>query len=366
LKDKGYEDVLAREALYRCNNNLSYAEEYCEAQQVHALPNPIPIYENQSRRLILVVLPAEDSDATPPNIGNGAESAQARIAPPVAAHGESLTEHVPHVEVEEAEGDETPATSMPPPPPAPGVPSETNGAEGDEFLPMVSTICSILSKFPVPMISAPAVPPLQMLRQVFGKGNETEASKLPEVVTVDDLDSERSGIRMCLIDRSLDVINVHSDVTFELADLITAAVAKAGDPASMRREIERHLCSHLFRCRWMKTSDQKARRLLRMRTSSPWSFRIKEFYDATLDELKDNFTTLLGFIKIFSDQPAEEASPWIGQILLIIEKMLAEDAQPQQIKWTPPSSDDTRAASPIAELEGPIIPLDEKYQLSKQ
>lgn len=365
LKDKGYEDVLAREALYRCNNNLSYAEEYCEAQQVHALPNPIPIYENQKSPPHSRSPPRRrDSDATPPNIGNGAESAQARIAPPVAAHGESLTEHVPHVEVEEAEGDETPATSMPPPPPAPGVPSETNGAEGDEFLPM--SIDNLLNLIEIPRADdqrAGSATSPNVASGFSEKGNETEASKLPEVVTVDDLDSERSGIRMCLIDRSLDVINVHSDVTFELADLITAAVAKAGDPASMRREIGETLVQSLISLQMDEDFRPEGKKIAAYANLLALVLQDKEFYDATLDELKDNFTTLLGFIKIFSDQPAEEASPWIGQILLIIEKMLAEDAQPQQIKWTPPSSDDTRAASPIAELEGPIIPLDEKYQL---
>ncbi|KAI9875937.1 MAG: hypothetical protein M1830_007716 [Pleopsidium flavum] len=365
LKDKGFEEVLAREALYRCNNNLSYAEEYCDAQQLHELPNPIPIYENQKSPPQSRSPPRRrDSDATLPDIGNGAEPAQPRIAPPVAAPEESVPGHVPHVEVEEAEGEEIPGTSMAPPPPAPGVPSEPNGAEGDELLPM--SIDNLLNLIEIPRADeqrAGSAASPNVTSESLEKGGEMETPKSPETVTVDDLDSERSGIRMCLIDRSLDVINVHSDVTFELADLITAAVAKAGDPASMRREIGETLVQSLISLQMDEDFRPEGKKIAAYANLLALVLQDKDFYDATLDELKDNFATLLGFIKIFSDQAAEETSPWIGQILLIIEKMLAEDAQPQQIKWTPPSSDDPRAASPIAELEGSVIPIDEKFAL---
>jgi E3 ubiquitin-protein ligase HUWE1 len=88
----------------------------------------------------------------------------------------------------------------------------------------------------------------------------------------------------------------------------------------------------------------------------------KEFYDVIVEELKDNFVTLLGFVKVFPDQSAEDSSPWIGQVLLIIERLLAEDALPQQITWTPPSGDSTEAMT-ADQLPEPIIGLDEKNQL---
>lgn len=370
LKEKGYEEGLAREAVYRCNNNLLYAEEYCEAQRFHVPRNPIPVYENQKTPPQSRSPPLRrDSGDTLPDSGNGVTSGQANTAPPVAAPASSLEEHVPHAEVEEADGDEAHTNSRPPPPPAPGVPSETNGAEangaeGDELLPM--SIDNLLNLIEIPRLDelragntgSPVV-----VSESSKTGNENETSKPMEAVTVDDLDSERSGIRMCLIDRSLDVVNVHSDVTFELADLITAAVAKAGDSTSMRREIGETLVQSLISLQMDEDFRPEGKKIAAYANLLALVLQDKDFYDATLDELKDNFATLLGFIKIFPDQSAEEASPWIGQILLIIERMLAEDAQPQQIKWTPPSSDDPTAASPIAELENPIVPIDEKIQL---
>ena len=88
----------------------------------------------------------------------------------------------------------------------------------------------------------------------------------------------------------------------------------------------------------------------------------KAFYEATLGELKANFSTLLAFIKTFPDQPIDEPSPWVGQILLIIEKLLAEDAQPRPIKWTPPTADGV-AGPVVAEVEEPVIAAEERSRL---
>lgn len=40
-----------------------------------------------------------------------------------------------------------------------------------------------------------------------------------------------------LIDRCLDVINAHGDVTFEIADLITTVVSKSPDPSVQRKTV---------------------------------------------------------------------------------------------------------------------------------
>ena len=79
--------------------------------------------------------------------------------------------------------------------------------------------------------------------------------------------------------------------------------------------------------------------------------------------MKDNLGSLFGFIKVFQDPTSDEASPWVGQILLIVEKLLAEDVQPQQIKWTPPGSEDAQADDSIVSMDEPLIPTDEKIEL---
>ena len=93
------------------------------------------------------------------------------------------------------------------------------------------------------------------------------------------------------------------------------------------------------------------------------------FYEATLDVLIENLEQFLGFIKIFPNQPPDEPSPWVGQILLVIEKMLAEDVQPAQIQWAVPT-DGNPPQVPIPDNEStlvpsgrPLVPLDAKSKL---
>ena len=54
-------------------------------------------------------------------------------------------------------------------------------------------------------------------------------------VTVDDLNEERAAIRDNLIDKCLDVINAHGEVTFEVSDLISTVVNKSSDPTAQRK-----------------------------------------------------------------------------------------------------------------------------------
>ncbi len=364
LADKGYSEELAREALYRCNNNLSAAEEYCNGHRDHALRNPIPSSANhtipprpwssRARR---------DSEATLPDAVNGAESTQETAArPPTTERDNDAGSHA-HSDLQEASSEDVPTESSPPPP-APGVPEETNDAGGDELLPM--SIDNLLNLTQIPAVddrSANSTTSPNLVSPPSRSTDEATTSKLSDIVTIDDLDTERSEIRLCLIDRCLDVLNVHSDVTFELADLITAAVARATDPASMRREIGETLVQSLISLQSDEDFRPEGKKIAAYANLLALVLQDRDFYEAAIDELKDNFATLLEFIKVFPDQAVEESSPWIGQILLIIEKMLGEDAQPQQIKWTPPSSEETSSTTPIAELEDPVITLFNKTRL---
>jgi E3 ubiquitin-protein ligase HUWE1 len=56
---------------------------------------------------------------------------------------------------------------------------------------------------------------------------------------VDDLNEEREKIRNNLIDKCLEVINAHGEVTFEVAELISTVVSKSPDPSEQ-------VCSSLF------------------------------------------------------------------------------------------------------------------------
>jgi E3 ubiquitin-protein ligase HUWE1 len=193
LADKGYSEELAREALYRCNNNLSAAEEYCNGHRDHALRNPIPSSANhtipprpwssRARR---------DSEATLPDAVNGAESTQETAArPPTTERDNDAGSHA-HSDLQEASSEDVPTESSPPPP-APGVPEETNDAGGDELLPM--SIDNLLNLTQIPAVddrSANSTTSPNLVSPPSRSTDEATTSKLSDIVTIDDLDTERS------------------------------------------------------------------------------------------------------------------------------------------------------------------------------
>ncbi|KAF2806197.1 uncharacterized protein BDZ99DRAFT_91844 [Mytilinidion resinicola] len=321
LKDSGFTEELAIEALYRCFDEATKAREYCAAHatDLRASRNPLPYYEVKKesssspvRAAVVVPEPMDDSstsvdsEAPDTNSVTMEDVADYSKQTPSAAGATSTIE---------------PAGSHP-----------VTGSEWDG--------------------------PYLVL-----KLSDREDTKPVPVVTVDDLDSERATLRKNLIDRSLDVLNVHDNVTFELSDLISAAVSKATEPTALRGEIGSTLVQSLIS---MQTGDDFRDNSKKIAASAHLLALVlqeKDFYDATVEELKDSFSILLEFIKIPPSQSTEESAPWIGQVLLIIERLLAEDAQPHQIQWTPPSSDNPSEDTSIVKLPEPVVTLDEKNQM---
>lgn len=368
LTEKWHDDTLAREALYRCMNAQPAAEEYCKTySQFKRIPrNPIPAYDVEKPKTPSPMLTPyrQDSEATIPDLEETGDPGPDFGDSGDLVRGSSTQRSIDaHVEVEE-DGEDSSSISIPPPPPAPGVPVETDDSERDGTDGMSMSIDNLLN-----------------LNQILG-GNQTanvvpsrsanvspsptepmEATKLPEAVTINDLDEERAAIRRNLIDRSLDVLNIHDEVTFELADLINAASLNAGDSATMRREIGQTLVHALISFQMDEDFRPAGKKIAANAHLLALVLQDRDFYEATLEELKSKFSYLLGYIKIFPDQTAEEASPWIGQILLIIEKILAEDVQPSQIQWSSPNLGESRPDTPIAELQASLLSIDEKVKL---
>ncbi len=368
LQEIGFSENLVREALYRCNNSLNSAQEYCIAQTGHpqAFSNPVPSYENHRAtvRFDEQSMKRADSDATIPEVLDATEESQHTTASPSVSDGASLLLENLQAEVEEAGDSTSPVPIVPPPPPAPGVPSEDDGSDDQANLTM--NVENIFTSLMPPgndeqnqgnglTPNGPSPSP--------SHGNGTEVGKLTSVVTIDDLNDERAGIRRNLIDRSLDVLNVHGDVTFELSELITSAVSKSSEEFGMRAEIGETLVQSLISFQMDGDLRPSGKKIAAYAHLLALVLQDKDFYEATLEELRDNFSTLLEFIKINPDQSTEEQCPWIGQVLLIVERLLADDSQPRQIEWAPPNSDDFTTPTPIAELQEPIIPVTEKIQL---
>jgi E3 ubiquitin-protein ligase HUWE1 len=324
LKDAGFDESLVEEALYRCCENVNMAREYCQNQaRPHSSRNPIPQYE----------LEARGPPSTSPH--------RAEVVVPEPADSVSMSSSDNTQDDEGSEGPDTQSVDM-----------EDASVDGEMAEPSSGT--------PVPDSRNDASVPIPHDALAYQKrmraGNATEA------VALDDLDKARSELRENLVDRSLDILNSHDDVTFELADLITAAVAKASEPGSMRTEVGTTLVQSLVSLQSEDDFRSQSKKIAASAHLLALVLQEKDFYDVIVEELKDNFVTLLGFVKIFPDQAADDSSPWIGQVLLIIERLLAEDQLPQQISWTPPNEDTTEPIT-ADQLPEPIVGLDEKNQL---
>ncbi|KAF2036199.1 hypothetical protein EK21DRAFT_83903 [Setomelanomma holmii] len=324
LKEAGYEASLAEEALYRCCDNYNMAREYCQNQtRLQGARNPIPQYELEARG--------------PPS----ASPSRAEVVVPEPTDSISVTSSE---NTHDEDGSEPPDTQS----------VEMEDAEAAQDAVEPSSDTPVPDAYPEPAVHAS--------HDALAYQKRMRAGNQADAVALDDLDKERAQLRQNLVDRSLDILNSHDDVTFELADLITAAVSKANEPASMRTEIGTTLVQSLISLQSEDDFRSQSKKIAASAHLLALVIQEKEFYDVIVEELKDNFVTLLGFVKLFPDQPAEEASPWVGQVLLIIERLLAEDQLPHQITWTPPIPDSTEDIT-VDELPVAIIGFNEKNQL---
>ena len=326
LKEAEFEENLAEEALYRCCDNYNLAYDYCQNQtRGQSSRNPIPQYEIEARG--------------PPS----ASPSRAEVVVPEHADNASIST-----------GDDTNDESASEVPDARSVQMEDVATDASQEMPDASSTTPAPDSQPAQAFVAPHDALAYQKRMAVGNK--------AELVALDDIDKERATLRQNLVDRSLDILNSHDGVTFELADLITAAVAKASDPAAMRSEIGATLVQSLISYQSEDDFRSQGKKIAASAHLLALVLQEKDFYEVIVEELKDNFATLLGFIKIFPDQTPEESSPWIGQVLLIIERLLAEDQLPRQIQWTPPTSDSQQETS-VDDLPEPIVSTEEKNLL---
>ncbi|PVI07264.1 hypothetical protein DM02DRAFT_357700 [Periconia macrospinosa] len=331
LKDASFDESLAEEALFRCCDNINAAREYCQNQvrDIRASRNPIPQYEINARG--------------PPSTS----ASRAEVIVPEHADNASVSSgdvfNEPLGEPEDSEAPDSHSVEM----------VDVNATEENEQ--------SAASNPPAADVQ-PATEVSTSSQEGLAYQKRTATGNIAAPVAVDNLDEQRVAIRENLVDRSLDILNSHDDVTFELADLISAAVAKASDPVSMRTDIGSTLVQSLISFQMDDDFRAQGKKIASSAHLLALVIQDKEFYDAVVNELKENFGTLLGFIKIFPDQPAEESSPWIGQVLVIVERLLAEDQLPRQIQWTPPTSD-SREVTSVEDIPEPVVALEDKYLL---
>lgn len=309
LKRDGFDEDLAKEAQYRCYDNVTLTREYCNSAKNDPRfeRNPVPPYETE-------------------------------LLKPTSQSQTRSTSTTPRLTVDSEEEAEEPGSQS----------VVMQDAQPPTSEPIDSSIYI----------------PHALQQSSWGRGVDPNEGATGEYVRVEDLEDARVEIRKKVIDRALEVVDVHEDVTFELADLISAAVAKSSDASSMRGDIGETLVNALISLQAEEDLKPIGKKIASYAHLLALILQERDFYTATLPQLKEYFSQLLGFIKTPPDQRGEESSPWIGHILLIIERLLADDAQPPQIQWTAPRDDDIKESdNPIIELSEPVVPMDEKREL---
>lgn len=332
-------DELAREAMYRCYENTTFAREYCRYQQTEALAtrNPIPPDDLPST----TTLPQRPESSNANEVT--AESSSAASAEPARSESPNLL-----VDVGDSDDDAISRLAL--------------SHFGRQLL---DTENAARDASPAP-----------------SRNDLVEAEKLPDIVTIDDLNEEREKLRENLIDRCLEILSTHDDVTFELSDLITAAtgsndqntIRRQGiEPDKVRADIGTCLLNALvsLEIEDVPSTDKEeflkqAKKITSYAHLLALTIQDKAFYEEIQDQLTDNFETLIGFVKVY-DQPEVESDSmlWIPNILLILERLLSDDAQPRSMVFNPLSSDDPiEDNTPITWNDEPVkIGIHKKAQL---
>ncbi|RAL03966.1 E3 ubiquitin-protein ligase TOM1 [Aspergillus ibericus CBS 121593] len=362
LQERGFDGQLAKEALYRCNNVFAAAEEYCRAQsRLRAPPRTEP--------------PPNDIESVR-STTSGAEGSEEAAGDAPSFDSGFLERSALAMLLAQASG--RPADDASRQDQGPGRPEESEVRHGTEFL--ARALTHILNddhgtgdddREDSPIIT-PRIPNVAGGSSSEPSGHATsqpteqrpeQPTRRREVTTIEDLDKEREQVRSNLIERCLDILNEHHDVSFELADLIASATRRHRDPESFRREVGEILVQSLVSLQ-MENFQAAGKKVAAYAHLLALVVQDRDMYNATLGELKDCFTTFLGFIQVSPEKTSDESFPWIGHVLLVLEKLLSDDAQPPQIRWSLPGHENPSADDEgPAHLEEPLVSLDQKTQL---
>ncbi|KAI1608030.1 E3 ubiquitin-protein ligase HUWE1 [Exophiala viscosa] len=341
LKDKGYDEELAREALYRASNqssnSLTPAEEYCKAFSSNPWRRRLPIPYEQSE--LSATTRDTPSVTSPPSNSIRHSMTAALLGVPSAGSVEAALAEFAN-----------------------------NAADPDEMEDVVQTPDPPSSVAPRPAGTASSAMDLNNilnnegdLREDLPQSSQHESTTTYSVETITE---QRAEIREDLADRCNNILNNHQNLTFELSDLIISATKKLPDD--------------LAKDYWRTTSDLLVSSLLSMQVEEDINeargkkiaaaahlvallIQDGDVFDETLSIFQESFAGLLSYLRLpASDgRSAEDSFPWIAPVLLIVEKMLSRGSEPAEVKWNPPHDLDS---SGKAELT-PISVLDQEEKL---
>lgn len=328
-----YPEELAREAVYRALGQQDSASEYCRMHHkgLAGQRNPIP--------------PEDAFDVTSPANNDSASQTPGPSLSSDMLRDAMAMDAAP--EVEQATGDETAHEDHRPAGPIVSD-LDMESIFAQNFLGASQTK------------SSGAAPPNGAATKTKGgpSARHGRVSKDKVAVTKNDLDAEREDLRGDLIDRCLDVIRAHPDSVFEISELIQVAMAiDRPESEAVRVEVGETLVNALMSFALdddeKKSNGQSIAAYAHL--LSLLLFGSNEFFKSIVDALRSNIIEYLSFLKVPPGNSTDELPPWIPHVLLIFEMLLAEDAQPLEVKWTPPKSEQEEIQEPKLQLRQPII-----------
>ncbi|KAF2404924.1 hypothetical protein EJ06DRAFT_552396 [Trichodelitschia bisporula] len=311
-----YDEDLVREALFRCYDNGENAREYCQAL-------------NTDPRISRNPIPMDDVQSSPPSRSPATVPASAILSPNDIISALTTNSDVASI---------------------PDLENFTSSYLRD-------------SGHDTPVFPPHLTQPTRTSASRSSSHDEgVEAGNIPGVVTVDDLNEERELIREDAIDRCLDVLSTHDDVTFELAELIAAAVLKAPGQSTLRSDIGTTLLHSLLSLQPDGVEPAQAKKIATYAHLFGLVLQDRRFYEDTRAQLLDEFASLVDFVKLDPATKTQNAVTWVGQVLLILERLLSEDAEPAQIDHKIPGPDEVIKDTPIIVYK-PLIPHENKFKL---
>lgn len=340
LKEKGFDEELAREALYRTNmqpHSSGTAEEYCRALASNPRRRRLPVPERENDA-------AATSNETPGIMSPPTNSHPVSSFLGVPSSGTieaALAEVVHAVEDNEMEDvtDSNPVSHS-------TRPSGSTAPTSSSAM----NIHNLLNNDDDP----PADPP-QPLEQ-----------ELPTMYTVESITAQRASIREDLAERCNNILNNHQNLTFELSDLIISATKK--------------LSEDLAKDYWRTTSDLLVSSLLSMQVEDDINeargkkiaaaahlvallMQDSEVFKETLGIYQESYEGIMSFLQLPSanGRTAEDSFPWVAPVLLILEKMLSRDCEPAEVKWDPPNDLDSTSEAIVTPVS--VFDMDAKRKL---
>ncbi|OBT49275.1 hypothetical protein VE00_00448 [Pseudogymnoascus sp. WSF 3629] len=350
LQAADFEEELAVEALFRCNNSYSSALEYSKAQLSERSGGRNRFGSDD----VDSVMGSDDASAHETRPSTGSISPDQGAAQGGNGANEAPNDGMPPPVFTQSPEEFAPHGSVPPNLQQMLLENMNRTLENAEAGNLFAAISGGGEQTNLPE----RVPNQQPSSSSPDKTLESQ----PEIPTVERLNAERLKIRSNLIERCLEVINAHGEFTFEIADLITTVIDKSPEQAEMRATMGGTLVVALtsFLSDDVREVGKKIAsyaHLLALMLQDP------QFYKASLEELKSNLGNLLEFVKLSPDHKSEESSPWVAHILLIVEILLSDDAEPRETDWKIPTSETGALEQPVLKAPELVVSTEDRATL---